>query len=708
VYLRALNLRLPQVPLCVATACCKVLQHSNSASSSTAAASAPAHASERELAASTWRAYCLELPYLLLVALVTLESMQAGQPLPPVALMGQQFQQSGFLDLLPQLLQDTADQLQAATAAAETASPNNTGSGVSSSTISPTQPGNSEQGAAAPLPRLTQQDWPVRPDLLLLKGAGCLLFTYSTLSFCWPRGKFALELVPACAPAVLQLASISFQRVSQLLERHQMDTFSIAAVYDVWLIADEAVRLALMPYADQAGVEDSGSTLLDGSGMPQHLSALFSSPHTGQCMVVMLASAVYTALLLQLPRLPDLSASNSSSRSSSSSSGSSGGGGSSIGSGGTKRHPARKLGALQCTDASQAWQFACEQHHLLPPTHQELLRHVGCSSRAVLSAAAHVAAQWPLRLPPAAHPPAGVRGVYRLDILIRMYKCYTTHYRHVREQQRKQQQQQQHHSSQEQQQQQLLLCLVPGVLLYWAALQPPTVPPFFSIDVQSATSSSLSAVAAAMQLSGHSSTAGIPSSTIQALGNHRTVRQFIPASVREALLADVLTLATRIGARYLASLGAERSDSTTGTTSSGSSSSTRAASNSSTSNGLEQANGDATAVPVMEHAPPHDIKAHVVPLELVDLLTDLSQDTDFSAAGAAGNVGTAQVHAPPPGAAAWKQHILAVAQLLEGTVRHTEVFGVLLLGLVPLQQGPGQLGQAAPSSSSSSACCAAP
>jgi len=666
--------------------------------------------------------------------------MRAGQPTPLelVALMGQQFQQSGYLDLLLQLLQDTADQLQASASAAASATvpASNTGSGTSSSTVSPTQPGNSKQDTAALLPKLTEQDWTARPDLLLLRGVLHLLCSYVTLSFCWPRGKFAVELVPACAPAVVQLASISFQRISQLLEQYQLDEFSHTLVYEPWVNADEAVRLVLTPDVDPSYTtqSSSSSSILDSSGLQQYRGVLFDSSRTGQCMAVMLAVTVYTTLLLQLPHLPDLpglSASNSSScccsgnDGSSSSSKSSGGGGinsstsSTSSAGGTKVKPTRKLRALQCTDPSKAWQFACEQHQLLPPTHQELLRQVGCSSRAVLFAAVSMAAKWNASMTPASQPPVPMRGIYRLGMLTSIYNAFTAHCERTwdkqgqqqqqqqqqeqqQEQQRQQQrqQQQQYSISQEQRHQQLLLCLMPGVLLYYAALQHTSLPGF-RFDAVPAVHSSRGAIAAAMRLS---VTAGISPSTIQATSSYRNVRSFIPASVREALLVDVLALATRIGARYLASLVAERSDSSTGTNNSSSSnsdrttrtnssgSSIRAASSSGASSEVEQASGSTggtAAMPVAEHVPTEPVKAHDVALQLVYLLTMLALDTEFSAAGAAGDVGAVQVYAPLS-AAVWQQHTIAVAQLLEGTVRHNPVLNYVLLGLIG-DYGPGPI-----------------
>jgi len=501
------NLLLHQVPLRVATACCKVLQQSSSASSSRAAAPAHPNASVQELPASTWRAHCLELPHLLLNALLRLDLEQA-EPTPgaPAALMGQQFQQSGFLELLPQLLQDTADQLQAAAAAAAQTVPSSaTSSGASSSTVSPTQPRTSQQGTAAALPKLTQQDWHARPDKSLLKGAFFLFGSYTILAKCWTRGKFAFELVPACAPAVVQLASISFQQVSHLLEHHQMDAFSYKSLAGLWVHADESVRLALIPDVDPTYSTQSSLSFLGSSGMQQYHSVLFDSPHTGQCLAVMLASAVYSTLLLQLPRLPDVSVSSDSSRASgSSASGSSNSSSSSSsnnGGGGTQGHPARKLQALQCTDASKAWQFACEEHQLLPSTHHKLLQGAGCSSRSVLFAAVCTAAWWKSATAPALQHTLAVHGIYRRSILHKIYHDYTAYHQRMRDQPR----QQQHHISQEQRQQQLLFCLMPGVLLYYAALQPPTVPPGVPVNVHSAVCSSRSAIAVAMQLAGHSS-----------------------------------------------------------------------------------------------------------------------------------------------------------------------------------------------------------
>jgi len=707
-----------QVPRQVVTACCSVLQHSPSASFSTAAAAAaPMHAAVQE--AGAWRAYCVALPSLLLKHMLQLQLIQAGQTSPPalVALMGQQFQQSGLLDLLPQLLRDTADQLQAAAAAAgaETVT-NHTGGVVSSSTVSPTQQlGDREQDTEAPPPpTLTQRDWTGRPDLLLLKDAGGLLLTYTTLAMCWTRGKFAVELLPACGPAVMQLASISFQRISQLLEHHQVDTFTQKAVLGLWGKADEAVRRALTPDADPTYVSSSSSSL-SNSAMQQYLNVLFNSPHTGQCSAVTMTSAVYTTLLLQLPRLPGLAASSSSSSSGSSGSGdgsrsSAGSSSSSHGGGGTKGHPARKLRALQCTDPSKAWQFACEQHQLLPLTHQELLRHVGCSSRVVLFGAAYIAAHWQSQS--AAQLPIVARGLHRLYSLMGMYAAFTKCC------ERDQQWQQQHNISQEQRQQQLLLlCLMPGVLLYWAALQPPTVLPGEPIEVEPAVCISRDAIAAAMQLSGHSSTAGLAPSTLQASSSCRILRPFIPAHVREIVVADILTLATRIGARGLASLGAERNDSSTGTNSGGSSSrttgtssssgsgrttgpdssssssSSRGASSSNTRTGVMQFGGSAMAMPVMEQAATNPVAGHDLAMQLVSLLRMLAVNIDFSAAGAASDVEAAQVQAPdsPSAAAAvWKQHTLAVAQLLERTVRQREVFAYLLVGLVG-DTGPGPI-----------------
>jgi len=627
----------------------------------------------QELAASTWRAYCLELPYLLLATFLQLDSLQPGQatPLAPAALMGQQFQQAGLLELLPQLLRDTADQLQAAAAAAETVSSSHTGSGASSSTISPSQPRNSQPGTAAPQPKLTQQDWPARADLLLLKDAMHLFGCYTTLAVCWPRGKFAFELVPACAPAVVQLASLSFQRVSHLLEHHQMDTVSYNDLTRVWVQADEALRLALIPDVDPCYLIQNSLSFLESDGMQQYHSVLFALPQRGQCMAVMLAAAVYNALLLQLPRLPGLSAGSSTSSSSSSN--------------GARSSRSKRKGKLPA-DPKEAWTYACEQQQLLPPSHQELLQHAGCSSTSVLFiAACLVAASQHCEQQPAACTIAG----NRLYSLVYIYGCFCTHHVHLMRRHNQQQQQQQPRVYQGPPQQQLLYCLMPCMLLYWAAVQPPTLPSGSRVNLAAAASTSRGAITPA-QLAGHSSMAGTPLSPRTGSNSYRRICPFIPASVREMLLADVLTLATRIAARYVASLGAESSDSSTGTDSSGgsSSSSSRGTSSSSTSSGDT---GGAVAMPAMEQIATNPAKEHDFATELVHLLAMLSEDTDFSAAAAVEDVGAAEVLlAPASAAAVWKQHTLAVAQLLEGAVRHGRATGNMLLGLVG-DSGPGPI-----------------
>jgi len=349
--------------------------------------------------------YCVELPLLLLEGLLKVNPSEATQKSPhaQLVLLGQQFQQSGFLDLLPQLLQDTADQLQAAVAAeaaaaaaaaaaavaADAVSSSYTGSGPSSSTGSPTQPGNSDQGTAAPQTKLTQQAWVSRQDLLLLTEASQLLQTYTFLSLCYPLGKFAFELVPGCDTAVMQLASISFQHISSLLEYYQMDFYMYNRMQGLWLCADQAARLALAPDTDLSFTRPCIGSVLDsrrGSDLQRYLSTLFDSPHTGQCMAVMLAYAAYAMLLLQRPSLPDLHASSSGNGGggSSGSSGSSDGGSSSSSSSSNRNagsnsedRTQRKLQVPRCSDAVMAWQFACEQHQLLPPTHQALLQQAG-------------------------------------------------------------------------------------------------------------------------------------------------------------------------------------------------------------------------------------------------------------------------------------------------------------------------------------------
>jgi len=371
-------------------------------------------------------------------------------PLKLGASLGQQLQESGFLDVLPQVLNAAADSLQgiAATAASRQGEvrphadaahaggrdqgPAATG-GTSTAAESQEVGGSSVQSGSRAhsvntRPHLTtasaQDDSNMLQQWLQeARAASWVLHILHSIGPCWQQHVFVRRIAPACSAPTVHLALVLLQHVSHHLSCADQVPSNLDCYADIWLAAAHvAAQIFASVDADSFAKEQSLAATVT-SRLPPHLEALVNSPHLLPCLCLCMAMSAYSSLLLQLPALPVASGGASSDSSSSSTvtlgplaectaspvdcsptSSSRSMAGSSQSGKKKKKTSNKSSGNRQSNDAPaamaslisnpmQAWQIACSQHHLLPASHEKLLHLLGSSSKVLLWGAAAGAGQ---------------------------------------------------------------------------------------------------------------------------------------------------------------------------------------------------------------------------------------------------------------------------------------------------------------------------
>jgi uncharacterized membrane protein YgcG len=310
------------------------------------------------------------------------------------AAIGQQIQQSGLMELLPQLLTEAALLLQQAGVSA--CHPNISLGATGSSSSSSGGGGGSEAWASSTttLPAFSYH---------IAEPAMQVLGVYEKLQLCWPTKAYAPVIVPECAEPVLALAWRAFQYASLFLADDAQPPHRLIAegILNLLNAAEQAMFVALSKVVCiEAFVPEEYAAQ---SSLQQYKAAVLAAPSLLPCLTIMAASACYALLLPQLPQVvkaieppsaPAPAADSTAGSSTSKAKSRTGKSGC-----GTKGKSSSSGKASSSSSSSSswpkgvpAWQVGYREQQKLPALQQKLLRLFGCSSTAVLCAAAVAAA----------------------------------------------------------------------------------------------------------------------------------------------------------------------------------------------------------------------------------------------------------------------------------------------------------------------------
>jgi len=429
---------------------------------------------------------------------------------------GQQIQQSGFLQHLPELASAAAERLQLVTpgdsmpahrayvpaarsssgAGGSHSSSSSTGASMSGSTCPAGSP-SSSTAESAPASHNTpasahQSSW----SLLVAQEQAIHVMQLCyrcAMNLRWSPEEFFAEVCPEVAAPLIRLACVSCQHVSSLAGPGTAVCTPSSGSTSTGSISRSEPDRAHALRVSVWGAACNVSAVLAAAFMqaPSLPACVTQSPHLLQLLCLVITASAYSSLLLQSPTLemPAASrtraadtgfASSTPSNAGDAASGGSSSSSSSKGSSSKSAAKAQQAAVVALSDPAKAWQFACSQQQRLPPSHEELLRLVGSSGRAMLwvaaASAAHVlgntAGSIKLMTMTSISTSKDPLEAFmsRLNCGVRLYLSLMMSTMHHSEQQRQQEQQQLLSRGSVSFCTELLIpALMPTVMLYWAA-----------------------------------------------------------------------------------------------------------------------------------------------------------------------------------------------------------------------------------------------
>lgn len=351
------------MPFRLASACCKVLQHTTSSSCSIQ------HQHQQKGHSLQAHAHVLSVLQELVLSWQKDKVIVLTQgPSKLAASFGQQLQKAGFLDLLPELLTDTADRLAAVTPAPRIYA-------TSQPSAAPGQDTAADGIHVQSSSTARSMPYSEHDSKQLGQEALALMCIYSGLAVCWGQEVFAGQIAPACSVTVVRLVCRTAQHISAVTttdtayqqERPVGKARDLFCLASIWSMAQRAARIALKPAVFEEAPDPDSSEL-------QQQLPLMRSPHYLPCICLLLVCAAYTSLLLQLPNLPrprsDSSMHSNTTTSSSSAN--------------STNDSFPNLPLSTPLDAVGLWQFACSEQPSLPASHRMLQQLLRWDSKAVV------------------------------------------------------------------------------------------------------------------------------------------------------------------------------------------------------------------------------------------------------------------------------------------------------------------------------------
>jgi len=220
------------------------------------------------------------------------------------ASLGQQLQQSGFLEILPQVLTDAADSLHA-TAASEAALPGEPGQHDDAAQSGDRGHGQAGTGSAAKSTSTAakagasssssreacginagnrhRNSTQMHPEETFSQtdAATVVLELFMSITYCWPERAFVRQVAPACNAPAVRLAVEVLQHVSQHLSSTTADEpSSLENHAEAWQAASEAAVLVLTGLETHSLAEEPDPTTSTASRLTPHLEALVNSELT--------------------------------------------------------------------------------------------------------------------------------------------------------------------------------------------------------------------------------------------------------------------------------------------------------------------------------------------------------------------------------------------------------------------------------------------